>query len=73
MAIARHLVLRSLLLGISSITVVTATAIPAAAQTITASISGQVRDAAGAPVPNAVVTARNEGTNQVVTTTAGTD
>lgn len=71
MAIHRKLILRGLLLGISSLTIVTATAVPAAAQTITASISGQVKDAQGAPVPNAVVTARNEGTNQVVTTTAG--
>lgn len=72
MAISHDLI-RALFLGVSSITVVTAAAVPAAAQTITASISGQVRDAQGAPVPNAVVTARNEGTNQVVTTSSGAD
>ncbi|HYC94565.1 MAG TPA: TonB-dependent receptor, partial [Sphingomicrobium sp.] len=73
MAITRNMMLRALLLGVSGITIVTATAVPAAAQTITASISGEVRDARGAPVPNAVITARNEGTNQVVTATAGAD
>lgn len=73
MVVTRKLILRGLLLGVSSITAIAATAVPAAAQTITASISGQVRDASGAPVPNAVITARNEGTNQTVTTTAGAD
>ena len=70
MAITRNLVLRALLLGASGINIVAAIAVPAAAQTITASISGEVRDANGAPVPNAVVTARNEGTNQAVTATS---
>ncbi|WP_336511914.1 TonB-dependent receptor [Sphingomonas arenae] len=46
----------------------TAVAVPAAAQTITATLSGQVRDAQGAAVAGAVITARNEGTNQTVTT-----
>ena len=73
MAISRNLILRGLLLGASTITVVAATAVPASAQTITASISGQVRDAQGAAVPGAVITARNEGTNQTVTTTSGAD
>lgn len=73
MGVNRSVLLRSLLLGVSSIVIVTATPVPVAAQTITASISGQVRDAQGAPVPNAVITARNEGTNQSVTTTAGAD
>lgn len=67
--LGRNVVLRALLLGVSSITMATAVAVPAAAQTVTASISGQVSDAQGAPVPNAVVTARNEGTNQTVTAT----
>ena len=66
----RNLMLRSLMLGVSSVTLITAAAVPAAAQTITASISGQVRDAQGAGVPNAVVTARNEGTNQSITANA---
>ena len=73
MAISRNVMLRALLVGISSLTVATATAVPAAAQTITASISGQVRDAQGAPVANAVVSARNDATNQTVTTTSGAD
>jgi outer membrane receptor protein involved in Fe transport len=64
---------RALLLGVSSITMAVAVAVPAAAQTITASLSGQVRDAGGAPVPNVVVTARNEGTNQSVTATTDAD
>lgn len=68
--LGRNLLLRSLLLGVSSVTIMTAAAVPAAAQTVTASISGQVRDAQGAGVPNAVVTARNEGTNQSVTARA---
>ncbi|WP_309662584.1 TonB-dependent receptor domain-containing protein [Sphingomonas sp.] len=51
---------------------ITAVAVPASAQTITAAISGQVRDAQGAAVPNANVTAVNEGTNQSITTKADT-
>jgi hypothetical protein len=70
--LGRNLMLRALLLGSASI-VLTSTPVPAAAQTITASISGQVRDAAGAPVANVVVTARNEGTNQIVTATTDAD
>lgn len=69
----RTALLRAIMLGASALTLTTVAAMPAAAQTITASISGQVRDAAGAPVPGAVVTARNEGTNQVVTATSGAD
>ena len=60
--------LRALLLGVSTLTMATIVASPSAAQTITATLSGQVRDAQGAAVPGAVVTARNEGTNQTVTT-----
>src|SRR5687767_9938538 len=65
----RTVLLRALLLGVASVTMATAMAVPAAAQTITASIGGQVTDAQGAPVANTVVTARNEGTNQTVTAT----
>ncbi len=60
--------LRALLLGVSSVTGIAAVAVPAAAQTTTASISGQVRDAKGVPVAGATVSARNEGTNQTTTT-----
>jgi len=71
--IKRSTLLRAVMLGASVLTMTVGMATPAAAQTITASISGEVRDAAGAAVPGAVVKARNEGTNQVVTTTAGAD
>ncbi|HEU5285710.1 MAG TPA: carboxypeptidase-like regulatory domain-containing protein, partial [Sphingomicrobium sp.] len=64
---------RALLLGVSTITMISAVAVPAAAQTITASIGGQVRDAQGAAVANAVVTARNESTNQDVTATTDSE
>jgi len=43
---------------------------PAAAQTTTASIRGQVRDAAGAPVGGATVVAVNAGTNQTFRATS---
>jgi hypothetical protein len=66
------MLLRAILLGSSSIVLVSAP-VPAVAQTVTASISGQVRDAAGAPVANTVVTARNEGTNQTITATTDAD
>ena len=70
MANHRSTLLRALLLGVAGVTMATAIAVPAAAQTVTASIGGQVRDSSGAPVANAVVTARNEGTNQSVVATA---
>ena len=73
MAINRHLMIRAFLLGASSLSLTLAAAMPAAAQTATASIGGTVRDASGAPVANAVVTAVNEGTNQRVTATTGAD
>jgi hypothetical protein len=60
---------RALAYAVPSVGLALALSAPADAQTITASLSGQVRDASGAPVPNAVVTARNEGTNQSVTAT----
>ena len=69
----RTALLRAFMLGASALTMTAITAMPAAAQTVTASISGEVRDAAGAPVPGAVVKARNEGTNQIVSATAGAD
>ncbi|RZM32199.1 MAG: carboxypeptidase regulatory-like domain-containing protein, partial [Sphingomonas sp.] len=43
---------------------------PAAAQTTTASIRGQVRDGAGAPVAGATVVAVNGGTNQTFRATS---
>jgi hypothetical protein len=48
----------------------TALAVPAAAQTTTASIRGQVRDAAGASVAGATVVAVNGGTNQTFRATS---
>ncbi|MGI8932070.1 MAG: carboxypeptidase regulatory-like domain-containing protein, partial [Sphingomicrobium sp.] len=69
----RTAMLRAVMLGASALTLTVAIATPAAAQTTTASISGQVRDAAGAPVAGTVVTARNEGTNQSVSATSGAD
>jgi hypothetical protein len=70
MAIIRNSVLRALLLGVSSVTMVTAAAVPASAQTTTASIAGEVRDGQGAPVAGAVVVARDESTNQSASTTS---
>ena len=69
----RTALLRAIMLGASALTMTAVSAVPAAAQTVTASISGQVRDAAGAPVAGAVVTARNEGTNQAISATTGAD
>ena len=69
----RTAMLRAVMLGASALTMTAITAMPAAAQTITASISGEVRDAAGAPVSGAVIKARNEGTNQIVSATSGAD
>lgn len=60
---------RALFLGVSAVTIASAIAVPAAAQTSTSTITGRVTDANGAPVPNAVVTATNRGTGQVATTT----
>jgi len=71
MGVTRAPILRALLLGVATATMVAGVASPAAAQTTTASISGQVRDAQGAGVAGVTVTARNEGTNQA--TTARTD
>ena len=69
----RTAMLRAVMLGASALTMTAIVAPPAMAQTSTASISGQVRDAAGAPVAGTVVTARNEGTNQMVSATSGAD
>lgn len=68
MVVTRASLLRALLLGVATTTMVAGVASPAAAQTTTASISGQVRDAQGAGVADVTVTARNEGTNQATTT-----
>ena len=67
-----NMMLRAILLGSTGIVLMSAP-VPAAAQNVTASISGQVRDAQGAPVAGAVITARNEGTNQTVSATSGAD
>ena len=69
----RTAMLRAVMLGASALTLTAMVATPAMAQTITASISGDVRDAAGAPVSGAVIKARNEGTNQIVSATSGAD
>ena len=46
---------------------------PAMAQNVTATLSGHVFDASGAPVAGAVVTARNDGTNQTSNATTAAD
>lgn len=62
--------LRALLLGVSAISVATAVAVPAAAQTTTGTITGRVTDANGAPVVNTVVTATNPATGQTARATS---
>ncbi|MEN2786762.1 TonB-dependent receptor domain-containing protein [Sphingomonas qilianensis] len=60
---------RTMKLALASATMLASGAIaiaPAAAQTTTASARGQVRDASGAGIGGAVVTAVNAGTNQTV-------
>lgn len=69
----RTALLRAIMLGASALTMTAITAVPAAAQTTTATVRGVVRDAAGAPVANTIVTAVNVGTNQRVTSTTGPD
>lgn len=69
----RSVLLRAMLLGASAFTLSVAIATPAAAQNSTGTISGQVRDGAGAPVSGAVIKARNEGTNQSISATSGAD
>jgi outer membrane receptor protein involved in Fe transport len=66
----RAVVLRALLLGATALTGAVGVAVPAAAQTITGSISGQVRNADGTPAPNVTVTAKNPATNQSVSATS---
>ena len=56
--------LRVLLLGASTISMATAVAVPAAAQTTTATITGRVTDANGAPAANVAITATNPETGQ---------
>ena len=67
----RTAILRAVMLGATALTMTAGIATPAAAQNVTASISGQVLDSKGAPVAGAVVKARNDGTNQVTSTTSG--
>ncbi|MDQ3478480.1 MAG: carboxypeptidase-like regulatory domain-containing protein [Pseudomonadota bacterium] len=69
----RTALLRAVMLGASALTMTAVSAVPAAAQTQTSTVRGVVRDAAGAPVAGALVSARNEGTNQTVTATTATD
>ena len=52
----RTVMLRALMLGASALTMTVATAIPAAAQTVTASINGDVRNTDGTPVPGGTIT-----------------
>lgn len=61
--------LHALLLGVSTLTMATAVAVPAAAQTTTATITGRVTDASGAPQANVAVTATNPATGQTATAT----
>ncbi|MGI8930884.1 MAG: TonB-dependent receptor [Sphingomicrobium sp.] len=68
----RNILLRAMLLGSSSIVLISAP-VPAAAQTTTATVRGHVNDSAGAAVANTVVTAVNEGTSQRITATTGPD
>ena len=69
----RTALLRFIMLGASALTMSAVTAMPAAAQTTTSTVRGVVRDAAGAPVAGAVVSARNEGTNQTIRATTSAD
>ncbi len=73
MAPTSNMLIRALMIGASSITLTLAITQPAAAQTTTSTVRGLVTDAAGAPVPNTIVTALNVGTNQRVTSTTGPD
>ena len=65
----RTALLRAVMLGASALTMTAVIATPVIAQTTTSTVRGVVRDAAGAPVAGTVVSARNEGTNQIVTST----
>ena len=67
----RTAILRAVMLGATALTMTAGIVTPAAAQNVTSSISGQVLDDKGAGVPGAVIKARNDGTNQVTTTTSG--
>ena len=66
---SRSAVFHALLLSASALTLTTVAAVPAAAQTSTSTITGRVTDAGGAPLPNIVVIAVNEGTGQTATAT----
>lgn len=65
----RTALLRAIMLGASALTMTATFAVPAAAQTSTSTLTGRVTDASGAPAANVVVTATNQGTGQVATTT----
>ncbi|HMI41504.1 MAG TPA: TonB-dependent receptor [Sphingomicrobium sp.] len=71
MTITRHMMIRALLLGASSVSLV-AVATPAYAQLTTSTIRGTVSTGTAA-APGAVVTAVNVGTNSVTRATAGPD
>jgi outer membrane receptor protein involved in Fe transport len=73
MAITRKLMIRALMLGAASLPLALTLATPAGAQTTTSTLRGKVTDSSGTAVPNAVVTALNEGTNQRMTATTGPD
>lgn len=66
----RALLLRACLLGATALTMTVGIAVPAAAQTVTASLSGQVRNSDGTPAANVTVTARNPATNQSASATS---
>ncbi|WP_242008251.1 TonB-dependent receptor [Sphingomonas ginsenosidivorax] len=70
MTMMRSVALRAALATTTILGASLALAVPAAAQTTTASIRGQVRDGAGAPVAGATVVAVNRGTNQTVRATS---
>ena len=65
----RAAMIHALMLGVSAVTLTVASAVPAAAQTSTSTITGRVTDANGASAANVTVTATNQGTGQVATTT----
>jgi len=67
------MMIRALMFGASGLSLTLAMAQPVMAQTTTSIVRGVVRDGAGAPVAGTVVTATNEGTNQVTTSTTGPD
>jgi Carboxypeptidase regulatory-like domain/TonB dependent receptor len=65
----RTALLRAVMLGASALTMTSIGATPAAAQTTTSTIKGQVTGADGAPAAKAAVSATNAATGQTITTT----